>query len=90
MWVHDILTPTCSLGYNQEQPVRTGWQTGHTLGKGNLFMDLITSILGLLLLAVIAFIVLRFVLRLTARIIGCVLTLIIILGGVAILLLFVF
>lgn len=53
-------------------------------------MDLITSILGLLLLAVIAFIVLRFVLRLTARIIGCVLTLIIILGGVAILLLFVF
>jgi hypothetical protein len=53
-------------------------------------MDLVPSILGLLLVAIVAFVVLRFVLRLTMRIIGCVLTLIVVLGGVAILFLFVF
>jgi hypothetical protein len=53
-------------------------------------MDLTSSIFGLLLLAIVAFVVLRFVLRLTMRIIGCVVTLIVILGGVAILFLFVF
>ena len=53
-------------------------------------MDLIFSIVGLVLLVVVAFVIARFVLRLTARVIGCVLTAIIALGVIAILLLFVF
>ena len=53
-------------------------------------MDIVFSAIGLLVIVFIAFIIARFVLRLTARVIGCVLTAIVALGIVAILLLFVF
>ena len=53
-------------------------------------MDLIFSIVGLVLLVIVAFAIARFVLRLTARVIGCLLTAIIAFGIVAILLFFVF
>ncbi|HSR31059.1 MAG TPA: hypothetical protein VLY63_10880 [Anaerolineae bacterium] len=53
-------------------------------------MDLIFSIAGLVLLLIVAFVIARFVLRLTTRVIGCVLTAIVGLGILAILLIFVF
>ena len=53
-------------------------------------MDLFLSIVGLALLVIVAFAIARFVLRLTGRVIGCVLTAIVGLGILAILLLFVF
>jgi hypothetical protein len=53
-------------------------------------MDLLFSIAGLILVAIIAFVIARFLLRLTARVVGCVVTAILALGIVVILLLFVF
>ena len=53
-------------------------------------MDLILSILGLAVLVIIAFVVARFILRLTARVIGCVLTAIIAIGILAIFFFFFF
>ena len=53
-------------------------------------MELILSIVVLALLVIVAFAIARFVLRLTGRVIGCVLTAIVALGILAILLLFVF
>jgi hypothetical protein len=52
--------------------------------------DLILSIVGLIALVVIAFVIARFLLRLTARAVGCVVTAVIAVGIVAILLIFVF
>jgi len=48
------------------------------------------SIIGLLVLLAVAFIVARFVLRLTAKAIGCILTAIVAIGIVAFLFYFVF
>jgi hypothetical protein len=53
-------------------------------------MELFLSIVGLVLLVIVAFAIARFVLRLTGRIIGCILTAIVGLGILAILILFVF
>jgi len=53
-------------------------------------MDIFLSFLGLVVLAAVAFVIARFVLRLTARVVGCVVTAIIALGILAILLIFVF
>lgn len=47
-------------------------------------MDLFFSIVGLVLILVVAFIVARFVLRLTARVIGCLMTALVAVGIVAI------
>ena len=53
-------------------------------------MELILSIVVLALLVIVAFAIARFVLRLTGRVIGCIVTAIVALGILAILLLFVF
>lgn len=53
-------------------------------------MDTILSIVGLIIIVLIVWAVLKFVLRLAARTIGCVVTLLIAVGIVAILFLFVF
>jgi len=47
-------------------------------------MDLFFSIVGLVLILVVAFIVARFILRLTARVIGCLMTALVAVGIVAI------
>jgi hypothetical protein len=47
-------------------------------------MDVVFSIIGLVLLAIVAFVVARFLLRLTARVVGCVVTAIVALGVLAI------
>ena len=47
-------------------------------------------LIGLLAILVVAFLIARFVLRLTARVIGCILTAILVIGVVAFLLYFVF
>ena len=51
-------------------------------------LDVFFSFAGLVLLVVVAWIVARFVFRLTARVIGCLLTGIIAIGIVAIILIF--
>ena len=43
-------------------------------------MDLILSIIGILVVVAIAFVIARFLLRLTGRVIGCILTAIVALG----------
>jgi hypothetical protein len=53
-------------------------------------MEIFLSIVGLILLVFVAFAIARFVLRLTGRVIGCIITIIVALGILAILLLFVF
>ncbi len=53
-------------------------------------MEIIFSLMGLLVLLAVAFIIARFILRLTAKAIGCLLTVIIAVGIVAFLLIFVF
>jgi hypothetical protein len=53
-------------------------------------MDSLFAFIGLAILVVIAFILARFVLRLTAKIIGCILTTIVALGILAIFLYFFF
>ena len=53
-------------------------------------MEIILSLVGLAILVFIAFAIARFVLRLTGRVIGCVITAIVALGILAILILFVF
>jgi hypothetical protein len=53
-------------------------------------MEIFLSIVGLILLVFVAFAIARFALRLTGRVIGCIITAIVALGILAILLLFVF
>ena len=43
-------------------------------------LDAIFSFIGLAILAIIIFVILRFVLRLTARIIGCTVTAVVVIG----------
>lgn len=49
-------------------------------------MDIVFTIIGLVLLLIVAFVVARFLLHLTTRVIGCILTAILALGIVAIVL----
>jgi hypothetical protein len=58
--------------------------------KGESSMDLILSIIGILVVVAIAFVIARFLLKLTGRVIGCVLTVIVALGIAFILIVFVF
>ena len=53
-------------------------------------MDLSLSIIGILVVVAIAFVIARFLLRLTGRVIGCILTAIVALGIAFILIVFVF
>ena len=53
-------------------------------------MELILSIIGLALLAIVAFVIARFLLRLTGRVIGCIVTIIVAFGILAIILIFFF
>jgi hypothetical protein len=48
------------------------------------------SIIGLAILAIVAFVIARFLLRLTARVVGCVVTIIVAFGILAIVLIFFF
>lgn len=51
-------------------------------------MDVILSFLGLAVLVLVAFVIARFLLRLTARVVGCLVTAIIAIGIVVIILIF--
>jgi hypothetical protein len=51
-------------------------------------MDVLLSFAGLIALLIVAFIVARFVLHLAGRVIGCILTVIVALGILAIILIF--
>ena len=53
-------------------------------------MDIVLSIIGLAILVIIVFIIARFVLKLAGQVIGCVVTLLVAAGILAILFLFVF
>jgi hypothetical protein len=53
-------------------------------------VEIVLSFLGLALLVIVAFVIARFLLRLTTRVIGCVLTAIVAVGIAAIILIFFF
>jgi hypothetical protein len=53
-------------------------------------VEIVLSFLGLALLVIVAFVIARFLLRLTGRVIGCILTAIVAVGIAAIILIFFF